>query len=50
LSDEYKNPGGRLSAFLGAPQALQVVDRFHMVKNLGEVFQGIIGHCRAEIC
>jgi transposase len=37
------------AATLGAPQAQQVVDRFHMVKNLGEVLQEILGHCRAEI-
>src|SRR5437588_11511644 len=33
----------------GAPQARQVVDRFHLVKNLSEVLQEILGHCRAEI-
>jgi transposase len=37
------------AATLGAPQARQVVDRFHLVKNLGEVLQEILGHCRAEI-
>ncbi len=37
------------AATLGAPQARQVVDRFHMVKNLSEVLQEILGHCRAEI-
>jgi len=37
------------AATLGAPQARQVVDRFHLVKNLGEVLQQILGHCRAEI-
>jgi transposase len=37
------------AATLGAPQARQVVDRFHVVKNLGEVLQEILGHCRAEI-
>jgi transposase len=37
------------AATLGAPQAQQVVDRFHMVKNLSEVLQEILGHCRAEI-
>jgi transposase len=26
-----------------------VVDRFHMVRNLSEVLQEILGHCRAEI-
>src|SRR2546421_8036488 len=34
---------------MGAPQAQQVVDRFHVVKNLSEVLQEILGHCRAEI-
>ena len=37
------------AATKGAPQAQQVVDRFHMVKNLSEVLQEILGHCRAEI-
>jgi len=37
------------AATLGAPQAQQVVDRFHMVRNLSEVLQEILGHCRAEI-
>src|SRR5260370_33668932 len=37
------------AATLGAPQARQVVDRFHMVKNLSEVLQEILEHCRAEI-
>src|SRR6266404_3190715 len=37
------------AATRGAPQAQQVVDRFHMVKNLSEVLQEILGHCRAEI-
>jgi transposase len=37
------------AATLGAPQAQQVVDRFHIVKNLGEVLREILGHCRAEI-
>ncbi len=37
------------AATIGAPQAQQVVDRFHMVKNLSEVLQEILGHCRAEI-
>src|SRR5437588_6872578 len=37
------------AATLGAPQAQQVVDRFHLVKNLSEVLQEILGHCRAEI-
>jgi transposase len=37
------------AATVGAPQAQQVVDRFHIVKNLSEVLQEILGHCRAEI-
>ena len=37
------------AATLGAPQAQQVVDRFHLVRNLSEVLQEILGHCRAEI-
>lgn len=37
------------AATLGAPQAQQVVDRFHLVKNLSEVIREILGHCRAEI-
>jgi transposase len=37
------------AATAGAPQAQQVVDRFHVVKNLSEVLQEILGHCRAEI-
>jgi len=37
------------AARLGAPQAQQVVDRFHVVKNLSEVLREILGHCRAEI-
>jgi len=32
-----------------APQALQVVDRFHLVRNLAEVLQKVLAHCRAEI-
>jgi transposase len=31
------------------PQAQQVVDRFHLVQNLAEVLQVILGHCRADI-
>jgi transposase len=37
------------AATKGAPQARQVVDRFHLVKNLSEVLQEVLGHCRAEI-
>src|SRR6266566_592263 len=32
-----------------APQAQQVVDRFHLVRNLAEVLQKVLAHCRAEI-
>ena len=32
-----------------APQAQQVVDRFHLVRNLAEVLEKILAHCRAEI-
>ncbi len=31
------------------PHAQQVVDRFHLVRNLAEVLQVILGHCRADI-
>ena len=37
------------AATLGAPQAQQVVDRFHLVRNLAEVLPKILAHCRAEI-
>jgi transposase len=37
------------AATVGAPQAQQVVDRFHVVKNLAEMLQEILGHCRVEI-
>lgn len=37
------------AATLAAPQAQQVVDRFHLVRNLAEVLQKILAHCRAEI-
>lgn len=33
----------------GAPQAIQIVDRFHLVKNLAEVLQVILARCRKEI-
>src|SRR5258708_8749631 len=32
-----------------APQALQVVDRFHLVRNLAEVLHKVLPHCPAEI-
>jgi transposase len=37
------------AATRAAPQARQVVDRFHLVRNLAEVLQKILAHCRAEI-
>src|SRR5579875_2738558 len=39
----------RKAATKAAPQAKQVVDRFHLVRNLAEALQVILGHCRAEI-
>ena len=39
----------RKAATLAAPQAQQVVDRFHLVRNLAETLQVVLGHCRAEI-
>jgi transposase len=37
------------AATQAAPQAQQVVDRFHLVRNLAEVLEKILAHCRAEI-
>lgn len=34
---------------LAAPQAQQVVDRFHLVRNLAEALQKTLASCRAEI-
>src|SRR6266699_186827 len=39
----------RKAATLAAAQAQQVVDRFHLVRNLAETLQVVLGHCRAEI-
>jgi transposase len=33
----------------GAPQALQVADRFHVLKNLVEAFQQVLGHEHAAL-
>jgi len=37
------------AASLGAPQAAQSADRFHLVKNLTEAVQKALVHCRAEL-
>lgn len=37
------------AATLGAPQALQCADRFHIVKNLTEATQELLARCQAEI-
>jgi transposase len=33
----------------GAPQARQIADRFHLVRNLSEVLQPLLARCRTEI-
>jgi transposase len=37
------------AAMLGAPQAVQCADRFHVVKNLTEATQLLLARCQAEI-
>lgn len=37
------------AATQGAPQAIQVADRFHIVKNLTEATQLLLARCQAEI-
>lgn len=33
-----------------APQAIQIADRFHLVRNLADVLELLLARCRAEIC
>lgn len=37
------------AARLGAPQALQIADRFHVVKNLTEATQRLLERCQTEL-
>lgn len=37
------------AATLGAPQAMQCADRFHVIKNLTEAFRVLLARCQAEI-
>jgi transposase len=37
------------AARLGAPQAKQVSDRFHLVKNLSEIVETVLARCLTEI-
>ena len=46
-----RDSGGEYAtaATLGAPQAVQCADRFHVVKNLTEATQLLLARCQAEI-
>jgi transposase len=46
-----RDRGGEFAAAarLGAPQAVQCADRFHLAKNLTEALQPLIARCQAEI-
>lgn len=37
------------AASVGAPQAIQCADRFHVIKNLTEAVQGLLARCQAEL-
>src|SRR5690242_18791491 len=37
------------AARLGAPQAVQIADRFHIVKNLTEATQLLLARCQEEV-
>jgi len=41
--------GTRLAAREAAPQARQIADRFHLVRNLADVLEQVLARCRAEI-
>ncbi|HLZ64081.1 MAG TPA: transposase [Ktedonosporobacter sp.] len=36
------------AATLGAPQAVQCADKFHLLKNLGETLEGLLAHHLAK--
>ena len=44
-----RGSGYAKAAMLGAPQATQCADRFHIVKNLTEATQLILARCQEEI-